>query len=572
MFDVTQAFTIEVDGGDGIALTPSDHVASGGEGHVFRRGALAIKIWDDPGRARQDGMAEKIRRLQALLHGGIVAPQALARDRAGAAIGFVMPWAEQAWALPLAFTNDWRDANGFDDDAALRFIAAMREVVQFAHAAGAVLGDANECNILGRAGAPLYIDVDSWALPGFPGGKTMPSIADPHAAAFSREADWFAWGIVSFQLLIGLHPYRGTHPDFKRNDLAGRMRAKASVLEPAVRVSAAARSFAVIPDGLHDWYQAVFESGLRAPPPDPLAKAARSVAMASGLPGPRDQRLRTTELHRLPARLLAMATPDVMLLRDGRLVALADGRPIGQGDPRAVFAAMPGGMLVAARVVGTTIFTSIVAPGAGPMAEMRDTGMAAQGVWAVENRLFALVSDGLLELQPRAIGDRHVLLPGRRWALRPDTCFLGAGIGVFAILGAAFLVLPFGPQAVAMLRATELDGFMAVSAVRRGQVAVIALLGRDGGYRRAEFVFAADYAFYAVTLGDAQDGSLSDAVTPAGLVVRLAGDGRLELSDPARGGRATAEPGEVAGGRLIGGTDGVFCVVERRVYRLGMAA
>jgi hypothetical protein len=201
----------------------------------------------------------------------------------------------------------------------------------------------------------------------------------------------------------------------------------------------------------------------------------------------------------------------------------------------------------------------------------QDSGLAAQAAWAAGNRLFAVVADGLLEVQVRGLDGRSVLLPGRKWPLNPNATVLGDGIAVHDALGAKFLAAPFGTAAVAVLRARELDGLTPVALVRRGQVAVLSLLDRAGSYHRGVVQFAADYASCRIALADAGDGVSGDTVTDSGIVARFLAGGALGLEVPASGARREVPAGALAGGMLLSGPSGVFVAGGGRVSKLSLA-
>lgn len=502
MIDISRPFAVEIPGRGRLDLGPNDHVASGGEGHVFHKDSLAVKIWDDPDRALSGRMPEKVPLLAALNHPSVVAPQALALGPRGRPVGVVMPWAE-GWALPLAFTNDWRAANGFSDADALDFAGRMRNVVRFVHDRGVVMGDANELGVLGSNGTPRYLDVDSWVLPGFPGERVMQSIHDWHAPPFSLEADWFAWAVVTFQLLIGIHPYRGSHPAFKRGDLEGRMRANVSVFDPDVRLNPAVRSLSLLPGPLRDWYRAVFADGWRGLPPEPQAAPVMPV---SPPPPP------------MPMPMQRPAGSAMLLLQGGVLVTLPDRRVLCQSDAAAVHIRLANGRVAGAKVEDGRLLVGTCPPGPGAVLSFADSGLAAIAAWSAENRLFAVLPDGLLEILTRDLGNRVMVLPGRRWPLNAKATVFGDGIAVFDALGAKHLVAPIGAGAVALLRLRELDRLMPVALKRHGRVARISLLDAAGAYYRADLLLDETGRGCQVTLTEAEDGALAEGPwsVPAG--------------------------------------------------------
>lgn len=571
MFDITRKFTVQIDGGGKLVLGPNDHVATGGEGHVFRKGRIAIKIWGDSTRAAQGRMPERIRILSAMRDPMVVAPEALVRDTAGREIGFTMPWIENSWAVPMAFTNDWRVTNGFGDAEALAFSSRMRQATASIHAMGVTIGDANELNVLGKDREPRFIDVDSWIPAGFTGDKIMPTVRDWHTAPFSREADWFAWGVVTYQLLTGIHPYRGTHPNFKRADMEGRMKANASVFDPGVRLPAAVRDSSRIPGPLLDWYVATFRDGVRTVPPDPAVLHTPSAAprRATGIRSAVG--FLVVEAWSLPSPLLRMVAPDILMLEGGLLVSLADGRAYGKVDTRAALTRAADGAIHGIIAEGGMLRFGMLRAAPGISMSMTETGIAASGIWASENRIFAVVADGILEIEVRDLGARHAALPGRKWALNPNATTFGDGVALYDALGAAHLVAPLADGGVSIVRTRELDGLKPIAMVRRGRVAVLSLMDRSGHYKRAVGLLDEAGARWTFQVADADDGNLTDVVTPTGVVVRFDADGKLDLQVPTSGARRSGDAGEAAGGRLLAGPSGTHCAVGGKVFRVTVA-
>jgi hypothetical protein len=100
----------------------------------------------------------------------------------------------------------------------------------------------------------------------------MDTVRDRHCKNhFNKETDWFSWGIITFQMLIGIHPYKGTHPSTagvpRDTWLDYRMQHNISVFHKDATVPKICQPFDVIPKALLAWYKAVFEDGKRLAPP-----------------------------------------------------------------------------------------------------------------------------------------------------------------------------------------------------------------------------------------------------------------------------------------------------------------
>lgn len=262
-----------------VTLTDADFRAQGGEGRVYVRGALAYKIYDDPARTIPEA---KLGELSALTAPNIVRPLDLLFDRRRRAVGYTMRHVENAHPLCRLFPPAFRERVGLGPDATLALVERLREGVCHVHANRILVVDLNEMNLLvsDRFDELFFIDVDSYQTPSFPATALMESVRDHHATAFGAGTDWFAFAVVSFQLFVGIHPYKGKHPHLKT--LAERMRANVSVLHRDVRAPAVCLPFDTIPRAYRDWYEAVLERGVRAAPPI----GAQPVAIAASVPAP----------------------------------------------------------------------------------------------------------------------------------------------------------------------------------------------------------------------------------------------------------------------------------------------
>jgi hypothetical protein len=251
------------------ALTDKHWVAQGGEADIYKKGQQAVKVYKDKSRAMQQGLENRVSFAKKWQHLAIAAPAEVAYNKQREPIGIVLPWLNGTPIL-TAFNNDWRTLHGFDAVETSRVVAELRTIVAGVHATGAVMVDGNEWNYMLDAHMKAWaIDADSWCIPGHHATARMPSIEDVHTAGCDEGSDWFAWAIVTFQLWTGIHPYKGTHPDFKKGDMRSRMLANVSIFHSDVRTPSTVRPVSDIPAGLCAWYEGVFERGLRTEPPAP---------------------------------------------------------------------------------------------------------------------------------------------------------------------------------------------------------------------------------------------------------------------------------------------------------------
>ena len=218
MITTSRNITVFLAGKGKITLRQTNYVTTGGEASIYRKGDTIIKIFTDPQKMSADRMAEKVGILSGFKHQFIINPQGIVEDEKHTPIGYFMGFAEGE-PMSRVFTTDFRRRDSFTDQDAIHLVHNMREVPIFAHAHGAILVDANELNWLMRREAqpePRICDVDSWQIgTRWPARVIMPSIRDHHSNVFDERSDWFSWGIVTFQVFTGIHPYRGRHDGYK---------------------------------------------------------------------------------------------------------------------------------------------------------------------------------------------------------------------------------------------------------------------------------------------------------------------------------------------------------------------
>jgi hypothetical protein len=545
------AIKVTMPGKGEVTLRPLDHLATGGEGAVYLKNNRVFKLFLDPARAEANGMAEKIRLLSQIKHPFIIAPIDALYDAQHRMVGYYM---EQADGVPLmkTFTNSWRDQNGFADPQSIALVENMREVVKVAHSLKAVMVDANETNYLVAGVAPRVIDVDSWQIGKHPATAIMPSIRDYHAQTLDERSDWFAWGIVTFQTFTGLHPYKGTHPGFKKGDLEGRMRANASVFDKTVRLNAAVRDFGCIPAPLLDWYEGVFAQGDRSAPPSALASAAPKhltkrlrVVQAPGSASVRHERfegfagavrhvsangvlvytegtvLKAYDLVRrqaipalLPADIAQMFENQAALVRHGDAFVLVTKSDAG----------LLGRMVPGARDPVRAITTTNLLP-------LSCTRLVVMG-----NRFFALnpqSDNGLVELELSVMGTRTALTIKAAWPVNVQSTRFYDGMAAMDCLGTPFLVVPEG-ETLAILRAAPLAGYKLINGFARSsaRVWVHGVSRADGQIYRLELAKAPNgREFTLVEAAVVDEAELNLAVSPRGIAVGIMDDGVISVQN-----------------------------------------
>ena len=253
--------------GKQIDLTQKDFIAKGGEGSVYGKGDTIYKVYENPSDMIPKAKMEE---LKILDDPRILRPKEVIVNDALRIIGFTMDWVKDTVDLCKLFTNGFRKRNNFSDPT--RLVGSIRDVISGIHASNCLMVDGNPFNYLvdgGTFSIPYFIDVNSYQTPSFPATAIMSSIRDTntHKNVFSEESDWFSFAIVCCQIFIGMHPFRGRHPAFRKDDLDGRMKAGVSIFNKDVEMPPMARDMGLIPLDYKEWFVDLFEKGERRGPP-----------------------------------------------------------------------------------------------------------------------------------------------------------------------------------------------------------------------------------------------------------------------------------------------------------------
>jgi len=249
-----------------VHLTKSDFIAQGGEGSVYAKGGTAYKIYTDISKMIPEA---KIRELSVLTDPCIIKPDKVIYNNKKKPIGYTMRHLTKTESLCRIFTKSFKNRHNIDHNTIFSMVQRMQQGVQHVHDNNILIVDVNELNFLmsDSFDEVYFIDVDSYQTPNFAATAIMPSIQDRHTPVgkFNVGSDWFSWGILTFQMFIGIHPYKGKHPTVK--DMDARMLQNLSVFNDNVSVPKVCYPLDVIPQAYRDWYEAIFEKGVRVPPP-----------------------------------------------------------------------------------------------------------------------------------------------------------------------------------------------------------------------------------------------------------------------------------------------------------------
>lgn len=519
-----------VQGKGEVKLGKTEFKAQGGEGSVYVKDRLAYKIYADPSRCIAQA---KIDELSALVLPNIIRPLELVLDGRNRPVGYAMRYAGRTHSLCQLFPKAFRERNSITPDVTLRLVRQLQAGMSHIHSKGILIVDLNEMNFLVSTDFRelFFIDVDSYQTPSFRATVLMESVRDRQATSFTRGSDWFSFAVVSFQMFVGIHPFKGTYPPLQHlrdnsTKLDARMHANVSVLHKGVSVPPACLPFSFIPPVYLDWYRAVFEQGLRLPPPD----AMQSVVAVAGAPLVHVVDSRSFQIRRVSEFDSEIIWHDGVITATEQSVYF-DGKRYPKPPFNVKLVVTPRRRrLVAAWHDGTRLRFHDLTTDQNIQTEIEgEEVMLSQGHLYIKQRetVFAidfveLPNNFLLSLRSVA----NVMMNATR---------MFEGLAIQNLLGATYASIPGSGDICHQVRLPELDSAQIVDAklYRNVLVVVVATAGR---YDKYIFRFTKDFSAHDVRrLPDVTTTEIEFTVLDTGVVLHLSDDNNLEVFSSATG-------------------------------------
>jgi hypothetical protein len=252
-----------------VTLTDREYIGAGGEASVYKKDRIAYKIYHDPNKMIP---VKKIQELQSLTPTNVLKPLDVIHNN-NLPIGYIMPFVSDTNPVCKLFTKTFRDNNGLHPKDVAEIVKYIQTTVDQVHKDGCLIVDLNELNLLASSkfDTVFFIDVDSYQTKSYKATAIMESIKDPQVKSnhFTELSDWFSFGVIAIQLYIGIHPYKGRHPDYKPNEWARRMKDGVSIFDKDVGLPKTCYDFSVIPKTHLNWFQELFVKNNRSIPPLP---------------------------------------------------------------------------------------------------------------------------------------------------------------------------------------------------------------------------------------------------------------------------------------------------------------
>lgn len=519
-----------------------DFLAAGGEGSIYARGPTAFKVYNDPKKMIP---VAKIQELSVLTHPAIIKPEELLLDSKNDAVGYTMTYVRDTYALCQLFTKAFRDRNKVTPDMALALIRKLQEIVKHVHERKILIVDLNELNFLAAKDFKdiFAIDVDSYQTPNFRATALMESVRDRHNKTFSESTDWFAFAIVSFQLFIGIHPYKGKHDKLKTMD--ERMMKNISVLNKGVNIPAVCYPLTVIPQVYLDWYNAVLERGDRLPPPSDLQAVVTLVQTIKRLVGSNNFDIQ--EMDEYDGTIMEI------IFAGGYQFTLTD-KTIYMGKDKTVAPAN-------CSIVTTPKFNTVVA-GSVEYRKLKlfnatarlnmNVAMEADSLMTYDNRLYVKSGSHIVEIQfsNESSGGKDIVVLTRNVAnVLERATKLFDGVGFQSLLGSCWASIFPEAESHIQIRIPELDDHKILDAKYDHGVLMVVGASKNGTYDR--FVFRIQDSSYDLrVVNDINPAGLNFVVLDNGICVHLTEDDNIEIFSKKKGspGLNVIDDSEIHGG------------------------
>jgi len=507
--------------GKKIILGQKDYVTKGGEGSIYKKDNTAFKIYED---LRKMIPLAKIGELNVLDRPTIIKPENPIYNEDKHLVGFTMEWLGDN-ILPLCklFTNGFRDANGVTNDIIIELVETIKNDIHFIHQHKCLIVDGNELNYMVSSDfiTPYFIDVNSWQTPSFSATAIMPSIRDWTTTKFNELTDWFSFAIVSFQLFVGIHPFKGTHKNYKKNDFRKRITDHISVFNPMVSMPHSVRDFNLIPTSYKDWYVKIFENGNRVPPPDLPGAIMKSQVIVQLIQSTDNFEIR--EIRCFPEKILFHnATLNFTKTENKIYIGKTDYE---SRDEEVVYTPLEQIPIFIRLENGKVKFKTF-----GYKEPVLD--LDAEDKIIVNNILYLKNQEKLMEMDFKYLGGKIHAIIKQTWNVEPLSAKLFGNVIYQSALGAAVISIPLSIATRSQFitkRIPELDEFSIIDARYENRICV--LTGHKAGvYNRIILIFDEKHDSYKCRIvRDIDYSSINFTTLDNGVCVMITDDDAIEI-------------------------------------------
>lgn len=506
--------------GRAIRLTERNFLAEGGEGKLYASKDRVYKIYIDENKVISK---DKINDLGQLTDPVIIRPLESIYKKSGKRIGFSMQKVNNPVALARTFTTSYWNNQNITPDKMMALIKTMQKTVRFIHDKGFLQVDGNEFNYMVNSALtkPYFIDVDSFQTPNYPATAIMPSIRDYTQNKFNAGTDWFSFAIVAFQMMTGIHPFKGRHADFRKGDFEGRIKAGISVFNKDVSYPSSTRDFSIIPNDYLDWFKALFVNGDRIAPPDGTVQVAGALVKKIIKDG-KHISIKKIATYDTPIRRMNVIYGQYVIMA-GEFLYVGKTQYAVPRNAKGVFIRDNGNPLF------TLIENNKLSIIDGKEQTKIDSGLEVDKVFVVGNIPYVIRDTDLIEVNIVELNNKVVVTPGIARKVLPNATIVYNGLIVQSVLGKTHLMIPARSGFMPVIPVPELDGYKIIDAKYENNVVMVSVADNAGDYYQVRLRFNEDFTQYDIDIRDDIENPLNFSVLDKGVIISILKDGVMEV-------------------------------------------
>jgi hypothetical protein len=501
-------------------LTDKNYLSEGGQGKIYLKDGIIFKINHDT----KDAIPLKyLQELSVLQRDNIIKPIDHVCNEHSLPIGYAMKYVQDTVPLPRLFTTGFRTRANFTPDMAVKLVEEAALTIQYIHERDVIIVDGNEFNYLidgSNLTIPYFIDVDGYQTKSFPAKVIMPSIRDWQSKDFNPMTDWYSFAIIATQIFVGIHPFKGTHPNFQKNDLKARQLANISIFNKDVSVPPATRDFSLIPSEYMNWFIDEFEKGKRTLPPMLAGKiiVKPTLVISTGKDKftidkifDADSRI-TGCVWAFGNRVLFTEKSVYLDSHDKQLPSKTAGVVYFENNPYLV------------DIVGKKLIVKHY-----HNSQVLSDSIAATKKLIIDNRIYVINDDKLMEIKFSSISGKTFVTVGNVWNVLPNSTHAFREIVYSDVLGKPYFYVPFKEGSCAILQVPELTKHKIVDAKYENGVCML-MTFENNEYHRATIKFNQDFSGYAFEIEkDVILSSINFVTLPNSIYMYYTGEGEMVI-------------------------------------------
>jgi hypothetical protein len=504
-----------------ITLTDNEFIAKGGQASIYQYGGYAFKIYHNASSAIPQ---QKIEELEKISLDNVVKPLDIIFDGHKKMLGYIMTFISSGHPICKLFTKSFKSKNAIDPNDIINLIAEIQKSVKGIHGCRCLIVDFNEFNLMtdNTFKVPIFIDTDSYQTPNFPASAIMESIRDPLVKQhnYTELSDWYSFAIIAFQLYIGIHPFKGGHPKFARDEWRKRMDMGVSVLEKDSTIPSVCSDISVIPKRHYDWFKVVFSNKDRSIPPVAGSIAPIQVPAVAITILRKSSLFDVSEVFKIDEDITDVYSDLGITFLLSRNYIWKDGRKYSGRTDKETFILFQNGKEIVVTFDGNNLHfhgskNEVICP--------------ADKVMYKDNRIYSIYEDEMYEHCINEISGKTISTKREICHVIPQQVKLFEGVAIQTAIDKTIMILPFEQGKCYVKCVPELDEYRVLSA--RGESNVVIVIGeKDKKYHRIIFVFSKDFSSYTVRIvPDVQSADVTFTVMPSGVCALAIGSGEIEL-------------------------------------------